>query len=162
MKIISHTKLALIALTLTSSFATSGALADYRLTAFSDTPGFRALVNEDLPAAKSIFASRSLQKMDYFEANNLCVAQILLEEFEAAIVSCSSAIEKAESSSELTIKNEKVALASVYSNLAVAKAITGDTAGASVDLEMALSLNQKDGNASINYGLISTNLLAGS
>ena len=162
MKIISHSKLALLALTLASSFATSGALADYRLTAFSDTPGFRALVTEDLSAAKSTFASRSLKKMDYFEANNLCVAQILLEEFEAAITSCSSALEKAESSSELTIKNEKIAIAAIYSNLAVAKAITGDTAGASVDLEMALSLNHKDGNASINYGLISTNQLAGS
>lgn len=162
MKIISHSKLALIALALTSSFATSGALADYRLTAFSDTVGFRALVNEDLPAAKSAFASHSLKTMDYFEANNLCVAQILLEEFEAAITSCSSALEKAEASSELTVRNQKVALAAVYSNLAVAKAITGDTAGASIDLEMALSLNQKDGNASLNYDLISTNLIAGS
>lgn len=162
MKYFSHSKLALIALTLASSFATSGALADYRLTAFSDTIGFKALVDEDLAATKSTFASRSLKGMDYFEANNLCVAQILLEEFEAAITSCSSALEKAETSSELTIRNEKVAIASVYSNLAVAKAITGDTAGASIDLEMALSLNQKDGNASINYDLISTNLVAGS
>lgn len=162
MKYLSHSKLALIALTLASSFATSGALADYRLTAFSDTVGFKALVNEDLSAAKSTFASRSLKKMDYFEANNLCVAQILLDELEAAITSCSSALEKAKSSSELTIRNEKVALASVYSNLAVAKAMTGDTVGANVDLEMALSLNQRDGNASINYALISTNLIAGS
>lgn len=162
MKYVSHTKLALAALALASSFATSGALADYRLTAFSDTVGFKALVDEDLAAAKSAFASRSLKRMDYFEANNLCVAQILLEEFESAITSCSSALEKAETSSELTIRNEKVALASVYSNLAVAKAITGDTAGASSDLEMALSLNQKDGNASLNYDLISTNLIAGS
>ena len=161
MKFISHSKLALIALTLTSSFATSGALADYRLTAFSDTPGFRALIAKDLVAAKSTFASRSLEKMDYFEANNLCVAQILLEEFNAAISSCSSALKKAKNSSELTTQDEKVALAAVYSNLAVAKAITGDTAGAGIDLEMALSLNKRDSNASINYGLISTNLLAG-
>ena len=162
MKYSSHSKLALIALTLASSFATSGALADYRLTAFSGTVGFKALVSEDLSTAKSAFASRSLERMDYFEANNLCVAQILLEELEAAITSCSSAIEKADSSSELTVRNEKVALASVYSNLGVAKAMTGDTAGASTDLEMALSLNKRDGNASINYDLISTNLVAGS
>ena len=55
-----------------------------------------------------------------------------------------------------------MALASIYSNLAVAKVMTGDAAGANVDLEMALSLNEKDGNASINYDLISTNLIAGS
>lgn len=162
MKILSHSKLALLALTLASSFATSGAFADYRLTAFSDTLGFRALVHKDIAEAESAFASRSLDSMDYFEANNLCVAQILLEEFEAAISSCSSALEKSIGSSELTVRNEKVALASVYSNLAVAKAMTGDTVGANVDLEMALSLNQRDGNASINYALISTNLIAGS
>jgi hypothetical protein len=38
----------------------------------------------------------------------------------------------------------------------------GDTAGANVDLEMALTLNKRDDNANINYDLISTNLLAGS
>jgi|TARA_B110000305_G_scaffold236870_1_gene299062 hypothetical protein len=162
MKYLSHSKLALLALTLASSFATSGALADYRLTAFSDTAGFQALVKEDLAKAKSIFASRSLKNMDYFETNNLCVAQILFEEYDAAIASCSSAIAKSKFSSELTFGNEKVALASIYSNLAVAKVMAGDGAGANVDLEMALSLNQKDSNASINYDLISTNLIAGS
>ena len=162
MKYLSRSKLALLALTLTSSFATSGALADYRLTAFSDTAGFQALVKEDLATAKTTFESRSLKSMDYFEANNLCVAQILLEEYAEAITSCSSALEKSEYSSELSYSNEKIALAAIYSNLAVAKAITGDTAGANVDLEMALSLNEKDGNASLNYDLISTNLIAGS
>lgn len=157
-----HPKFALLALTLASTFATSGAFADYRLTAFSDTAGFKALVDKDVAQAKSVFASRSLKRMDYFEANNLCVAQILLEEFDAAITSCASALEKAKDSSELTIRNEKIALASVYSNLAVAKVMIGDTAGANIDLEMALSLNQRDGNASINYDLISTNLIAGS
>jgi len=162
MKYFSHFKLALLALTLASSFATSGALADYRLTAFSDTVGFQALLEKDLTEAEITFASRSLKNMDYFEANNLCVAQILLEEYDAAITSCSSALTKSESSSELTFRNEKMALASIYSNLAVAKVMTGDAAGANVDLEMALSLNEKDGNASINYDLISTNLIAGS
>lgn len=162
MKYFSRSKLTLLALTLASSFATSGAFADYRLTAFSDTLGFKALVHKDVTKAESTFASRSLKKMDYFEANNLCVAQILLGKLDAAISSCGSALEKAEYSTELTVRNEKVALASVYSNLAVAKALAGDTAGASVDLEMALSLNKKDGNASINYDLISTNLVAGS
>ena len=161
MKTFSHSKLALLAVTLTASIATSSAFADYRLTAFSDTPGFMALVKEDLPEAKAIFASRSLKNMDYFEANNLCVAQVLLKEYEAAITSCSSALEKSEYSSELTYRNEKIALASVYSNLAVAKAMSGDAAGANLDLETALSLNEKDGNANLNYDLISTNLVAG-
>ena len=95
MKYFSHSKLALLALTLASSFATSGALADYRLTAFSDTVGFQALrKRRPCEKRKSTFASRSLKNMDYFEANNLCVAQILLEEYDAAIASCSSALAK--------------------------------------------------------------------
>jgi len=154
--------MALLAIALASTFSTSGALADYRLSAFSDTAGFRALVKKDTAKAKETFASRKLEDMDYFEANNLCIAQILLEEFDEAIESCSTALELVETSSELTVSNERVAIAAVYSNLAVAKAMAGDKLGASADLEIALSLNGKDDNARINYDLISTNLLAGS
>ena len=113
MKYFSHSKLALLALTLASSFATSGALADYRLTAFSDTVGFQALLKKDLTEAETTFASRSLKNMDYFEANNLCVAQILLEEYDAAITSCSTALEKSKFSVELSFGKEKVALGGV-------------------------------------------------
>ena len=161
MKTSTTSKVAALALTLASTFAATGAYADYHLTAFSDTHGFRALLAEDVAAAEATFASRKIERMDYFEANNLCVAQILMEEFDAAISSCSTAIEKVEFSSELGLIDEKVALASIYSNLAIAKVMSGDTAGANTDLEMALSLNQKDGNASMNYDLISANLVAG-
>ncbi|MDG1026118.1 MAG: hypothetical protein P8N94_03595 [Gammaproteobacteria bacterium] len=162
MKSFSHSKLTLAAITLASSLATTSAFADYHLTAFSETLGFKALISEDISATEATFASRSVKNMDYFEANNLCVAQIILEDFDSAIASCSGALDKAEFSSELTIEKEKIALAAIYSNLAVAKAMIGDTAGANVDLEMALTLNKRDDNANINYDLISTNLLAGS
>jgi hypothetical protein len=62
MKYFSHSKLALLALTLASSFATSGALADYRLTAFSDTVGFQALLKKDLTEAETIFRISQPQK----------------------------------------------------------------------------------------------------
>ena len=162
MKSFSHSKLTLVAITLASSLTTTSAFADYHLTAFSNTLGFKALISEDISATEATFASRSIKNMDYFEANNLCVAQIILEDFDSAIASCSSALDKAGFSSELTIEKEKIALAAIYSNLAVAKAMIGDTAGANVDLEMALTLNKRDDNANINYNLISTNLLAGS
>ena len=162
MKTSTHSKIAALALTIVSSFTTTGAFADYHLTAFSDTLGFKELLAEDIAAAEATFGRRKIERMDYFEANNLCVAQILMEEFETAISSCSTALEKAEFSSELSVKDEKIALAAIYSNLAVAKVMSGDAAGANVDLETALSLNQKDSNASMNYDLISTNLVAGS
>jgi len=162
MKTSTRSRIVALALTLSSTFAATSAFADYHVTAFSDTAGFRALLSEDAAAAKAAFASRRIERMDYFEANNLCVSQILTEEFEAAITSCSSAIDKMEFSSELSVEDEKVALAAIHSNLAVAKAMSGDVAGASIDLEIALSLNAKDGNASMNYDLLSTNLIAGS
>ncbi|MEX0963892.1 MAG: hypothetical protein WDZ52_07630 [Pseudohongiellaceae bacterium] len=162
MKTLTRTKIAALALTLTSAFATTSAFADYHLTAFSDTVGFQALLAEDVAAAKATFASRRIERMDYFEANNLCVAQILMEEFDAAIASCSTALDKAEFSSELTVERENIALAAIYSNLAVAKVMVGDTAGANSSLEIALLLNEKDGNANMNYNLISANLVAGS
>lgn len=162
MKTAAFSKTIALALTLSSAFAATSAFADYRVTAFSDTVGFRALLSEDVAAAKATFASRRIERMDYFEANNLCVTQILLEEFETAIASCSTAIDKMEYSSELTVEGEKIALAAILSNMAVAKVMSGDTAGASSDLEIALSLNGKDDNAIVNYDLLSTNLIAGS
>lgn len=162
MKSFKPSKVAALALTLASTFATTGAFADYRVSAFSDTIGFRALLNNDRALVESLFASKNVERMDYFEANNLCVAQILLEEYEDAISSCSSALEKSEYSSELTVEGEKIARAAIYSNMAIAKVMSGDTAGANIDLETALSLNKKDGNANMNYDLISTTLVAGS
>ncbi len=162
MKTSTHSKIAALALTLTYTVAPTGAFADYHLTAFSDTLGFKGLLAEDVAAAEATFGRRKIERMDYFEANNVCVAQILMEGFEAAISSCSSALEKAEFSSELTVEDEKIALAATYSNLAVARVMSGDAAGANIDLDTALSLNWRDVNASMNYDRISSTLVAGS
>ena len=161
MKTIARSKIAAIALTVATSISASSAFADYHLTAFGDTLGFGALLKEDTATIEKIFASSDVARMDYFEINNLCVAQILLEDFDSAVASCSTALEKADYSSELTVQGEKVALAAIYSNLAIAKVLTGDTAGAGVALEASLSLNKKDDNASMNYDQIKTTLVAG-
>ena len=161
MKSIAHSKIAALALTLASTFATTGAFADYHVAAFSDTLGFGALLKKDVALVEKTFATSKVERMDFFEINNLCVAQIILEDFESAVSSCGVALEKADYSSELTAEGQKVALAAIYSNLAIAKVMSGDSAGASVALETSLSLNQKDGNASMNYDLIKTNLVAG-
>lgn len=146
---------------LLSTLVTTSAMAEFQLTAFGDTLGYRALVTEDISSVEAIFATRDINKLDYFELNNLCVAQILLEEFDSAISSCATALETAQYSTELTHQKMKKALASVYSNLGVAKAMSGDIAGAGFELEKALSLNKWDSNALSNYDLFNTNLLAG-
>lgn len=161
MKTMAHSKIAALTLALASTFAATGAFADYRVAAFSDTLGFRALLKEDMAVIEKTFAARDVERMDFFEINNLCVAQILMDEFDAAVSSCSKALEKADYSSELTVEGEKIALAAIYSNLAIARVMSGDSAGASAALEASLSLNEKDSNASMNYDAIKTNLVAG-
>jgi Flp pilus assembly protein TadD len=55
-----------------------------------------------------------------------------------------------------------LATASIYSNMAVAKAMNGDKASAIKDLELAMSYNSMDKNVNTNYDQLSpaTNLTA--
>lgn len=160
MTLINRTKPFLMALCLGSVLFSTTASADYRLTAFSDTLAFEALLVEDGRSAGKIFELVGSYDLDYFEANNLCVTEILLEDYAAAISACSAALEKSVLSRELSSENKNRALASIHSNLGVAKALNGDSSGANGEFEMALTLNALDRNASTNYELISTNLIA--
>lgn len=160
MKLFTTSRLILSAIGLSSLLAAGTAAADYRVTAFGDAVAYRALMTRDVESAKSAFSSKDLAKLDFIAANNLCVTQILAKELGSAIESCSIALEKVESDFGLGLMTEKSAKASIYSNLAVAKAMSGDVAGASSDLEKALMLNSRDRNASSNYNLISSTVSA--
>ncbi len=155
MKLFSTSKLTLAAAGLASLLMAGTASADYRVTAFGHTTEYSALLSKDVESAKSIFSNRELSKLDFVAANNLCVTQILAEEFSAAISSCATALEKVEAELGIGVATEKTAKASILSNLAVAKAMSGDVTGASSDLERALLLNARDRNAMSNYNLIS-------
>ncbi|GAB5499906.1 MAG: hypothetical protein PsegKO_22170 [Pseudohongiellaceae bacterium] len=157
-KSFSKTRLALIAAGLGSVLAASSASAEYRVTAFGDAIAYKALISMDVESAKSAFYTKDLTKLDFVAANNLCVTQILSKELSAAIASCELALEKVETDFELTVSLEKEAKASIFSNLAVAKAMSGDLTGASADLERALMLNVRDQNAKVNIRQISANL----
>ena len=156
MKSFTKTRIALAALGLGSMLVAGTASADYRVTAFGDAVAYKALIAKDVASAKSAFYTADLTKLDFVAANNLCVTQILAKELMAAIESCSLALEKAEGSVDMSATTEKSAKASIYSNLAVAKAMSGDLSGASLDLEKALMLNSRDRNAVSNYNLISS------
>lgn len=151
-------RLAVIAAGLGSMLAAGSAAAEYRVTAFGDAIAYKALISMDVDSAKSAFYTKDLTKLDFVAANNLCVTQILSKELSAAIETCSMALEKVDLDFELTSVLEKEAKASIYSNLAVAKAMSGDYTGASADLERALELNGRDRNATVNYSQISANL----
>lgn len=136
------------------------AVAEYRLTAFGETLGYSALVAKDAEAANEVFDSRNTYSMDFLEVNNLCLSKILIEDFPAAILNCEAALEKAESSLAFTTSAKEGALASIYSNLAVAKALSGDMESAATDLRAALELNGRDANALANSRYIASNLIA--
>ena len=84
-----------------------------------------------------------------------------MEDFNAAITNCQVAIEKSGKSRDIGFSNKRKALASIHSNLAVAKALSGDVEGAQHELQMALSLNSRDTNVKLNIEwLESSNLVA--
>ncbi|MFT4861515.1 MAG: hypothetical protein ACI95C_000725 [Pseudohongiellaceae bacterium] len=149
---------------LASLLAANTAMAEYRVTAFGHTTGFSELISANLEAVETTFSKKSLSGLDYSESNNLCVAQILMKDFEAAVVSCESAAVKADKSFEINARDVDSVKASIYSNMGVANALAGNDTKATQDLELALKLNARDKNAMTNYSQLSSleNLTAGS
>ncbi|MEZ5489819.1 MAG: hypothetical protein R3F50_05825 [Gammaproteobacteria bacterium] len=160
MKHIIKSRLLLATTGLCSLLLSATASADYRVTAFGYSSEYDALLSQDVASAKSILRDRSLDSLDFVKANNLCVTQILTEEFAAAEVACSAALEKVEKDLSIGVVATRDAKASIYSNLAVALAMSGNIAAASAALETALSLNSRDKNAVANYSLVSQKLPA--
>tara|TARA_B100001029_G_C14954087_1_gene390545 strand:+ start:257 stop:748 length:492 start_codon:yes stop_codon:yes gene_type:complete len=142
--------------------ALSLANEEYRLSAFADVLGYAQIKSKDIASAKEFVSFRSQKKLDFLELNNLCVLGVLIEDFNAAIDACKVAIEKSGKSREIGFSSKKKALASIHSNLAVAKALSGDLEGAQYELQMALSLNSRDTNAILNLAWLETsNIVAG-
>lgn len=97
-----------------------------------------------------------MTSLDFVEANNLCVTQILAKEYSAAESACAMALEKIDYDYSLGLIAKKAARASIYSNLAVALAMNGNMPAASTALEKALALNSRDANAVANYSLVNS------
>ena len=96
---------------------------EYRLSAFADVLGYAQIKANDIIEAKDFMATKIKKKPDFLELNNFCVLGVLVEDFSAAIESCEAAIEMSAQSRELGFSSKKKALASIHSNLAIAKAL---------------------------------------
>ena len=149
-----------ISVALLSLFVSNIAIAEYKLTAFGDSTAYAALINQDVDGARAKLRFISMQEMDFADANNLCVAEVLEKDFAAAVAACELALERVELEPYISLLSESLAKASIYSNLAVAKALAVDLSAASSYLELSLSLNDEDANALSNYDLISASLVA--
>ena len=136
------------------------AQAEYRLKAFGGTLGYRAIISGDAVRAVEVFENRRTSRMDFLELNNLCVAQILNDQLEEAIISCESALQNVGRFRAVTSADKRHARASIYSNIAVAKAKNGDFDGANEAMEMARTHNGQDQSINSNRELILENLVA--
>ena len=154
--------LIVVALVISGTFsALTNATEEYRLSAFADVLGYAQIKANDVIEAKDFMATKIKKKPDFLELNNFCVLGVLVEDFSAAIESCEAAIEMSTQSREIGFSSKKKALASIHSNLAIAKALSGDLEGAEYELELALSLNSRDTNVKINIEWLETsNLIA--
>jgi len=151
-----------ISFALLGLFVSNIAMAEYKLTAFGDSTAYAALIEKDVETARAKLKFISTQEMDFADANNLCVTEVLEENFEAAVTACELALERVELEPYISLLSESSVKASIYSNLAVVKALAGDFSAASDYLELSLSFNDEDANALSNYDLISATLVAGS
>lgn len=140
--------------------AGTAAADEYRVTAFGNAKAYTALISQDVSKAEMEFSKAELAGLDFAEANNLCVTKILSKELPVAVAACEAALSKLTSEVYISAMSEKAAKASIYSNLAVAEALSGNLSAASGYLEMSLSYNADDANALANYDLIATSLIA--
>lgn len=150
---------ALIAATgICSMLLSTAEAADYRVTAFGHSAEYDAVLAGDVSAASSILSDQPIARMDFVEANNLCVTEILTENYASAETACAAALEKVSTDYSVGMISRKKAKASIYSNMAVALAKSGDIRAANAALEQALALNSRDRNALANLSLVTEKL----
>jgi len=148
---------ALICFGITSVGINQTTQAEYYVAAFDHGAAFTQLMDRDSETAKTRLSEDMSLSPDYADTNNLCVNQILTNEYSKAIDSCQKALEKVPDSNRHTIRIHR---SQVQANLAVAKAMAGDRAGAIVDLEKSLSIYGRNKNATKNYEFLTAYALA--
>jgi hypothetical protein len=145
------------------AMAGTGVSADVRVAAFSEGRGFHSLMSGDLELAQKALPKHGLRNLDYADANNLCVLQILQENEAAAVQTCRKALNKVE---ETTMKRTamKKVKAEIYANLAAAEMLGGHYPEAQRSLDKALSLSKTPAkavsNAAENQRALRSRLLA--
>jgi len=118
-------------------FGSMEALAEYKVTAFSDAVGYKNLIKGGGPTAFETITGKKKGRMDFMDLNNLCVALIMSNRAPEAVKTCEMASRKLKTLKYNSGWGYRRASADVYSNLGVAKALSGDFTGASSDLEKA-------------------------
>lgn len=145
-------------LKLTSTFmailcliASTAASAEYRVSPFHDTLGYRDILSGDVTEAiKAAEKKQSVRRLNFWELNNLCVAQIMALELTDAVSTCESAAQDLESKKSVRNTQKRKAAAQIYSNLGVARALSGDLVQANAEFETAISFDGRNRDGRFN------------
>jgi Flp pilus assembly protein TadD len=142
----------------------SSALANYHVTAFGNSPGFKQIMSEDYANASVLLDSSVYSTNEYARLANLCVAQLKTKDVDAALKSCDRALSlaPAELRSSLVARTRKVSavMTHLYSNRGVVRAVNGDLYGARADFEQAVALDDENSNARRNLEYVASHELA--
>lgn len=133
--------------------ASLAAHAEWRVTAFGDSPGFEQIMAADYRGAATMLATRDAGLARYARHANLCVARLKLARTDEAVRSCEralSAVPGAMSSLVPSYRRRSEILTHLYSNRGVVRAVRGDLFGARADFEYALRLDADNVNARRN------------
>jgi len=143
-----------------SGLGCSFAAAEYQLTIFPEGKGYQSIQRGNAREILADFEYGRLRPRDFLDLNNICVSQILANRLENAILSCRKAVEQVPGSRTVAKLSKRKALATIYSNLAVARAKSGDLQGALNDLGVALNSYSPNSSAKINMDQITSMLVA--
>jgi tetratricopeptide (TPR) repeat protein len=140
-----------LVIALSSAFAAGGTQAEYHVIAFRDAPGFTALMEEDAATATALIPEHSSLVPKFALSSNRCVAEILADELDAALMSCNKAMRDVSRAAANagsvagSMAQRRANLSSVLSNRGVVYALQGKPAEAARDFEQAVRLD--DANA---------------
>jgi tetratricopeptide (TPR) repeat protein len=132
------------------------ATADYKVTAYQATPGYKALMAADYETAARAAPVPGSSVNRFAITSNRCVAEVQLGNLDAALRTCNSALGEysAYQSFSYLPGNRRQEKASLLSNRGVVLALQGQIAEAEDDFVQALKYAPEHANAQANLELL--------
>jgi len=139
------------------------ATADYKISAYENTPGFKQIMAADYAAATQATIRVGLATSRFAVTSNRCVAHMQLGNLDAALSSCNSALGEYNAYQTFSYLpgNQRRDKASLLSNRGVVLALKGQMAEAEADFIQALGLNPEHENAAENLEYVRSKMVGG-
>ena len=124
---------------------TTSAHAGFRVAAYQDTLGYAQIADTDYQAAQQRTAPRHRWAQRYTVSSNRCIAQLMADQAQAALESCTEALANvpAVSSQTFPLRSRRAALATILSNRGVVHMALGEPEQAERDFQRAARLDNQ-------------------